>query len=159
MSLLLDQELERSRELIRGRVQLSLLSPSEFHQIMKTARGALPSTYSFSASPADMALSLATAKITVITRGEVSPYNHPAPRHASVALVSDVLSGTGSTALTGPGVLGLIMGVISGVALTRGKLCPSQQELSCRKSRKDLSGWSRAVLSLPRSGAAAARGG
>lgn len=74
LRLLLDEELERSRELIRGRVPLSLLSPSEFHQIMQTARGTLPSTYSFSASPADMALSLSTAKITVITRGEVSPY-------------------------------------------------------------------------------------
>ena len=41
---------------------------------MEDARSLLPSHYTFSASPADMALSLASAAITVITVGEESPY-------------------------------------------------------------------------------------
>ena len=74
LRLLLDEEIDRAHDLIRGKVPLSLLSPSEFHQIMKNARDQLPSTYSFSATPSDMALSLASAAITVITKGQVMPY-------------------------------------------------------------------------------------
>ena len=74
LRLLLDEELDRARDIIRGRVPLTLFSPHEFRKIMEDARGALPSTYSFSASPTDMALSLTSATITVITKGENSPY-------------------------------------------------------------------------------------
>ena len=74
LRLLMDEELERARELIRGKVPLTLLTPQEFRKIMEEARSRLPPAYSFSASPTDMALSLASATITVITKGKEAPY-------------------------------------------------------------------------------------
>ena len=74
LRLLMDEELERARELMRGKVPLKLLTPQEFLQIMEEARSRLPPDYSFSASPTDMALSLASAKITVLTKGKEAPY-------------------------------------------------------------------------------------
>ena len=70
----LDEEVDRAKDLIQGRVPLTLLSPTEFRAMMEEARSLLPPHYSFSASPADMALSLASATITVITLDETSPY-------------------------------------------------------------------------------------
>ena len=74
LRLLLDEEIDRARQLTRSKVPLTLLAPSESREIMEEARGILPAAYSFSASPSDMALSLATASITVITKGATSPY-------------------------------------------------------------------------------------
>ena len=74
LRLLLDEELDRAQQLIRGRVPPSLLTPTEFQRVMEEARSVLPPGYSFTASPTDMALSLASAQITIITRGDLSPY-------------------------------------------------------------------------------------
>ena len=74
LRVLLDEALDRARDLFSGRVPLSLLSPSEFNEIMEEARSLLPADYSFSISPSEMALSLNMASITVITKGEVAPY-------------------------------------------------------------------------------------
>ena len=72
--ILLDEKTNLAKDLTRGIVPLSLLTPSQFPDIMEEARSLLPSHYTFSASPADMALPLESAAITVITIGEESPY-------------------------------------------------------------------------------------